>query len=193
MPQVRIDKEGYPSWGVPHIVLTYTVPIFSPGAQHFGGAIDVTREHTYISTEISTGVNVAVSARHNVSANSTVNTNTSTITTTTTLGGFSIVGAEFTPLNGLENVGAAYLYQRSQGGWDEILVLKPTTIRANAYFGQSVAISQPYSSLRSDITALVGAPGLAQVYVYLYNGSDWRLQTVFQPSEVSVNRDLSAL
>ena len=106
--------------------------------------------------------------------------------------GMLIVGSDQTSSsdengNQLENVGCAYLYERSSSGrWNFIQTLSPPPgeTTANMYFGTSVAINKPFA--RDDITVMVGAPGVAAAFVFSVVSSSWRLQAKFSASDATL-------
>ena len=88
----------------------------------------------------------------------------------------------------LNNVGSAQIFQKMPDGhWKFSQELKPPSdvVKADVKFGSSVAIHQPYG--RHDATVLVGAPGIARVYVYVFDPitSSFVLQETLSPHETS--------
>jgi FG-GAP repeat len=78
-----------------------------------------------------------------------------------------LCGANYDNDNGT-NSGSAYIYRFDGSVWIEEAKLLPSDGAANAFFGDSVAISGP--------VAVVGAPGAnwtGKVYVFRYVGSSW--------------------
>lgn len=72
----------------------------------------------------------------------------------------------------LKNVGSAQIFKRMpDGSWKFFQELKPPTdaVKVDVKFGSSVAIHKPYG--RNDTTILVGAPGIASVYVFAFQSS----------------------
>jgi len=88
----------------------------------------------------------------------------------------------------LKNVGSAQVFKRMlDGSWQFLQELKPPTesVKAGAKFGSSVAIHKPYG--RDDITILVGAPGIATVYVFALqlSASSFVAQATLSPHETA--------
>jgi len=114
--------------------------------------------------------------------------------------GAMIVGSEYatyTAGSGLsavryERAGAAYIFNRTSGMWSQSKVLKipSSAAKADALFGSSVAISQPYG--RNDVTAVVGAPGIKKAFVYVFNWNGthtWTLQETLSTSSYVMDKD----
>ncbi|GMH92534.1 hypothetical protein TL16_g12375 [Triparma laevis f. inornata] len=101
--------------------------------------------------------------------------------------GIMVVGAPLAVYNVsyvnslLRRCGAVYIFNKTSGMWaqDQILVPPSDYAAEGAEFGTAVAVNKPYG--REDVTVVVGAPGLAKafVYVYAWNGTtNWALQEV---------------
>ena len=72
----------------------------------------------------------------------------------------------------LKSVGSAQIFKRMpDGSWEFLQELMPPADaeKVDVNFGSSVAIHKPYG--RDDITILVGAPGIATVYVFVFQTS----------------------
>ncbi|GMH95725.1 hypothetical protein TrST_g6431 [Triparma strigata] len=100
--------------------------------------------------------------------------------------GIMVVGAPLAVFNvSYENTlynrcGSAYIFNRTSGMWAQDQILTPGGYAAEgAEFGTAVAVDKPYG--REDVTVVVGAPGLAKVFVYVHNWNgttNWALQEV---------------
>jgi hypothetical protein len=91
-----------------------------------------------------------------------------------------------------KNVGSACIYKRSQSGqWNLIQTLSPPLHETNSdmYFGQSVAINKPYG--RDDVTILIGAPGIASVFVYTFHAdiNSFSVQAKLTAEDSSLSSD----
>ena len=88
----------------------------------------------------------------------------------------------------LKNVGSAQVFKKMPDGyWKYVQELKPPkeAVRADTKFGSSLAIHKPYG--RDDITIMVGAPGIAAVYVYAFQltTSSFVAQATLSPHETT--------
>jgi hypothetical protein len=95
-------------------------------------------------------------------------------------GNMLAVGAHY---EGSSEIGAVYIYTRSNSIWMLQSKILGNVGNANTYFGRKVTLS-------SDGTMLsVGAEGhnvIGASYVYIYSGGIWKLYTdIFRPSELS--------
>lgn len=95
-----------------------------------------------------------------------------------------IVGAYGYP--GSLGFGKAYIYEKTDTGWIEIIGLSPEDLNGNDNFGYSVAIT--------DSIAVIGAPQKSaagsfsgSAYVYKNNNDTWDLVTILIGSRVSSN------
>jgi len=87
--------------------------------------------------------------------------------------------------------GAVYVFKRVIGRWVHAAQLLPSVSNENdnALFGQSISVDKPYG--RDDITILVGAPGQALAYIFVYNVDNevWEEQAILKPKDTSVVTD----
>jgi len=93
-------------------------------------------------------------------------------------GDWLLVGAPLRDVDGQENVGAAYLFRRTDNdGWEYYKELLPFDLPAGAEFGSAVALTSRW--------AFVGAPGSNHGYVFdRYKGgtNNWGLSTIIDES-----------
>ncbi len=84
--------------------------------------------------------------------------------------------------NNLPNVGKAYVFEHIEKRWIQSEVLRPdqNNVTQHTFFGESVALSVHYS--KSFAVFVVGAPGIAAVYVYTKNLTEntFNKETVLQ-------------
>src|SRR5699024_10456533 len=90
-------------------------------------------------------------------------------------GDTAVVGAHLADIDGTVNMGAAYIYTRSDEGWVLQETLTPEDGGLGTLFGSSVAVDGD--------TVVVGAHGArvdgtrqAAAYVYVRDGESWSLQ-----------------
>jgi hypothetical protein len=94
-------------------------------------------------------------------------------------GDTAIVGAPFHAALGPE-AGAAYMYRRTAGVWQEVSTLLAPDGAAGDWFGSGVAVSDGF--------AVVGAPyhgGHGAAYVYRFNGHSWTHDQTLAPADLS--------
>ena len=75
------------------------------------------------------------------------------------------MGAAYAAAGSVSNVGAAYVFKRSVGEWVQFQKWAPWNYTRGVYFGLSVALDQSAGrkAYGPSLTALIGAPGQAQV------------------------------
>lgn len=88
----------------------------------------------------------------------------------------------------LRNVGSAQIFKRMpDGSWVYLqeLTLPKAAVKNDTKFGSSVAIHKPYG--RDDTTILVGAPGIATVYVFVHQlgTNNFVAQATLSPHETA--------
>jgi hypothetical protein len=95
-----------------------------------------------------------------------------------------IVGAYKYP--GSEGFGKAYVFEKMDTGWVEIVKLSPEDLNEDDFFGYSVSIT--------DSIAVIGAPQKSaagsfsgSAYIYKYINNTWELDTILIGSNVSAN------
>ena len=92
--------------------------------------------------------------------------------------GFLVIGAPSDAMVA-PGGGAAHIYARAAagdtGGWRRQVSLRPEALTPNARFGTAVAMSDGY--------AVVGAPGVQQVFVYSERDGEWSHRTTLRPPE----------
>jgi hypothetical protein len=96
------------------------------------------------------------------------------------------------PLDGNRR-GSAWVFTRSGGTWTQQgTIITPSDVRANGFFGWSVALSANGS------TALIGAPenlgfGFGTAWVFTRSGATWTQQgEELNPSNVSIEREFGS-
>ncbi|KAL7554992.1 hypothetical protein ACHAWF_018570 [Thalassiosira exigua] len=93
----------------------------------------------------------------------------------------------------LKEVGRVNVFKRSSpgNGWDAFETLSPPVadIKENMKFGQSVAIHKAYG--RAGVTILIGAPGVATAYVYVYEPGEasWTLQAKLAANDARLSSE----
>lgn len=110
--------------------------------------------------------------------------------------GMMIVGSEFSSVLDADDhlitkAGKAHIYVLENDVWEEMCILSAgKDAREAGLFGQSVAIQQPYG--RNDVTALVGAPGQAQVFVFVYDVAikTWHQQSILDLQETTLTTEI---
>ncbi|MEW6037444.1 MAG: hypothetical protein AB1648_04215 [Pseudomonadota bacterium] len=105
--------------------------------------------------------------------------------------------------NGKAKAGAAYIYRRSEGGWQiqqKLLAQKPGTpaeddTEKDAFFGQAVALSADGATALIGANGADGPEGQAQAgaaYVYSRTGTDWSIQQKLRAQTPDGNWDAKA-
>lgn len=89
----------------------------------------------------------------------------------------AIVGARWhDPLDrGLQNnkYGAAYFFQRSETGWDQVSFVQASDRQLNHEFGGAVAISGDHAVVGAIFTEVEGRANQGQVYVFSHKDGQW--------------------
>jgi len=106
----------------------------------------------------------------------------------------ALIAAPGATVAGIPSVGAAYVFQRNAGNWNELAKLAPNDPATNLFMGSDVDI-------RSGL-AVVGAPsadprpqgpargGQGAAYVFRFDGSTWIQQAkIIDPNASSLNGD----
>jgi len=112
------------------------------------------------------------------------------------LSGMMIIGSEFSSVLDankqlITKAGLAHIYVFENDVWEEMCTLSAgIDAREAGLFGQSVAIQKP--SGRHGVTALVGAPGQAQVFVFVYDGANksWHQESILGVQETTLTAEL---
>jgi len=78
-------------------------------------------------------------------------------------GNYAVVGAQYARVNGLYDVGAAYIYYYNEGTWEEIQKIIPSDGTARLRFGRSIAMSGDYFFVGSN----------SATYVFYNNNGFW--------------------
>jgi hypothetical protein len=81
-------------------------------------------------------------------------------------GSTALVGAQYDDIDGKENSGAAYVFDRTDGSWRQAARLLPEDAKAYAYFGSGIDLSN------DGTTALIGAPHEQAGSAYLFSRTD---------------------
>jgi FG-GAP repeat len=92
-------------------------------------------------------------------------------------GNYAIIGASKYSGSGLNNMGVAYIFNKTSGGWKQVARLAATDSAAGDYFGGSVAISGDYAVVGSPVKQVNSNLNQGKVYVYHRSGSSWLLDT----------------
>ncbi|KAL7469376.1 hypothetical protein ACHAXS_009639, partial [Conticribra weissflogii] len=91
----------------------------------------------------------------------------------------------------VENLGLVKIFKKVSGSWSYIQTLMPPIelVRPRTKFGSSVAVNTPYG--RDDTTILVGAPGYATAFVFVYRpASDtWQEQAKLYASDATLSSE----
>lgn len=101
-------------------------------------------------------------------------------------GGYIVVGAEYSDVDGVEDAGVAYVFRREGANWVEEAQLNASDSVKEMHFGAAVAISQN--------TIIVGAPGdynkflddskendYGAAYVFVRSSEGWLEQAKLEP------------
>jgi hypothetical protein len=111
-------------------------------------------------------------------------------------GDWAIVGTDFEdgPSDNTTHAGAAYVFERSGGTWQEVQVLRASNAGSGDEFGSSVAIDgdraivgAPYEEGPSDNTSRAGA-----AYVFERNGSTWQEVQILRASNLASDDQFGA-
>ncbi len=94
----------------------------------------------------------------------------------------AIVAAKGATVNGVPDVGAAYVLEQNQGYWSEVVKLEPSDPDEDQDFGRAVAFDWGDASSWDDAFALVGSPrrdtsgkrNSGAVYLFERSGSNWQ-------------------
>jgi hypothetical protein len=89
-------------------------------------------------------------------------------------GDYIVVGAPGVTSGGKEEVGGAYVFQRSAASWMFQRKLEPSNTHGVNSFGEAVAISGNYLVV-GDPTQHLPVAGTGAAYVYSRSGSNWNL------------------
>jgi len=84
---------------------------------------------------------------------------------------YVIVGAYI----GFNYYGAVYVFQKHEGGWNQIELIQSPSEDNFSYFGYSVCINDQYLVVGSKCEKLNGIANVGAVYVYRRNENSWEL------------------
>lgn len=91
-------------------------------------------------------------------------------------GNYAIIGS---PKYGssLTNMGVAYIFNKTTGGWKQVVRLAAPDSAASDYFGGSVAISGDYAIVGCSNKTVSGNSAQGKAYIYHRSGTSWLLDT----------------
>ena len=92
-------------------------------------------------------------------------------------GNYAILGAPRYSGSGLNNMGLAFIFNKTSSGWKQIARLAASDSLANDYFGGAVSISGDYAIVGSSNKLVNSNASQGKAYVYHRSGSDWLLDT----------------
>ncbi|HSN61865.1 MAG TPA: hypothetical protein VLR49_13075, partial [Ferruginibacter sp.] len=95
-------------------------------------------------------------------------------------GNFAIIGAPRYGATGLLNMGVAYIFNKTSGGWKQVARLAARDSAAGDYFGGSVAISGDYAIVGTSNKTINQKVAQGASYVFLRSGNNWLLDTILQ-------------
>jgi hypothetical protein len=98
-------------------------------------------------------------------------------------GKYAIVGAYQCDVNGLDNAGAAYIFENKTTGWEPQAKLTASDGRANDRFGQSVAINGNLTIVGVPHHSDNGLINSGSVYLFERDGRGWTQQTELTASD----------
>ena len=94
-------------------------------------------------------------------------------------GDYAIVGAPGNDILGINNIGRAYIYNRTGASWPESQILTPSDGAIDDSFGSEVALWGDYLAVSSPVKGNNGISIAGKVYVYRKNGSVWTIINQF--------------
>lgn len=89
-------------------------------------------------------------------------------------GDYVIVGADGHDDGGLADTGAAYIFRKSAGSWNQEAKLIGNDTMAGDKFGVSVGISESYAVVGADWHTGPGGVGSGAAYIFSLDGSTWK-------------------
>ena len=102
-------------------------------------------------------------------------------------GDVAIVGASEKPFNGMNYVGAAYIYRRVAGVWTEEAKLLPPGAEIHDNFGTSVAIQGDVAVVGAPDFAVSSFSGTGRAWVFRRIAGVWTLEQELVPSTAGVD------
>lgn len=94
-------------------------------------------------------------------------------------GNYAIIGAPRYSGSGLSNMGLAYIFNKTSGGWKQVARLAARDSAANAYFGGAVSISGDYAIIGSTNKTINTNVSQGKAYVFRRSGTAWLTDTAF--------------
>lgn len=95
-------------------------------------------------------------------------------------GNYAIVGASRYSGSGLQNMGLAYIFNKTSSGWKQVARLAARDSAANDYFGGSVSISGDYAIVGCANKKVNANVAQGASYVYQRTGTSWVLDTILR-------------
>ena len=92
-------------------------------------------------------------------------------------GDYAILGSPRYSATGLNNMGVAYIFNKTSSGWKQVARLAAGDSATSDYFGGSVAISGDYAIVGCSNKTIGGNSGQGKAYVYHRSGTAWLLDT----------------
>ncbi|MEP7109269.1 MAG: hypothetical protein ABI760_14845, partial [Ferruginibacter sp.] len=92
-------------------------------------------------------------------------------------GDYAVIGAPRYSGSGLNNMGLAYIFNKSAGGWKQVSRLAARDSTAGDYFGGAVAISGDYAIVGSSNKKIGDNVAQGKAYIYRRSGTTWVLDT----------------
>lgn len=95
-------------------------------------------------------------------------------------GDYAVIGAFRDSIDGLYDVGAAYIFKKTNNEWTEMIKLTADTPTENANFGVSVAINENHLAVGLPSEMIDGDIGAGSVYTYRLIDDEWIFEEKLQ-------------
>ena len=99
-------------------------------------------------------------------------------------GDLAIVGANGADAEGKPNAGAAYIFAKEGGTWQQKQKLQPSDLKRDDNFGYSMAISGDLAIVGADRADVGGILDTGTAYIFAKEGGTWQQKQKLQPSDL---------
>ncbi|MBW4493763.1 MAG: hypothetical protein KME26_11890 [Oscillatoria princeps RMCB-10] len=102
-------------------------------------------------------------------------------------GDWAIAGASWASARSKDCAGAAYIFQHSNGAWEQKQKLQPAKLQGGDWFGSSVAISGDWAIVGASCAGAPGSKRAGAAYIFQYESGSWQQKQKLQPADLQRN------
>ena len=100
-------------------------------------------------------------------------------------GDYALVGAPYANVDGENNAGAAYIFKRVSGGWEQKAKLTAEFINDGDQFGHSVSLDGDYALVGAPYADVDGENNAGAAYIFVRGSEDWESEDWEQEAKLT--------